>query len=48
VRGNGGREWQPAANCFLDLLAGLLGGQVKLIAVLEVHPKGSLDAEPLF
>ena len=33
---------------FLDLLTGLLGGQIKLIAVLQVHPKGSLDTEPLF
>jgi hypothetical protein len=42
------RRRQTTLNRFLDLLARLLGGQVKLVAVLRVHPEGSLDDGPLF
>jgi hypothetical protein len=42
------RRRQTTLNRSLDLLARLLGGQVKLIAVLQVHPKSSLNAKPLF
>jgi hypothetical protein len=35
-------------NRSFDLLARLLGGQVKLIAGLQVHPEGSLNIKPLF
>jgi hypothetical protein len=34
-------------NRSLDLLTRLFGGQVKLIAVQQVQPKGSFDAKPL-
>ena len=42
------RRGRTTLNLLLVLLARLLGGQVKLIAVLQVHPKDSLNAEPLF